>query len=95
MLVSLAALHGISVGKNFFRWRGHTYGAPEDGMFASFPSPQNPRRVVYLFLANSGIQLYQMTKRHQSMPQWAVFRGEQVIERGYDGVGRLEVRFGQ
>jgi hypothetical protein len=95
LLASLADLHGISVGKNFFRWRGRTYGAPEDGLFASFPSPQNPSKVVYLFLANSGPQLYQMTKRHQSMPQWAVFRGEQVVQRGYDEVGRLEVRFGQ
>ena len=33
-------------------------------------------RMVYLFAGNSALQLYQMTKRHQSLPTWAVFKGE-------------------
>jgi hypothetical protein len=95
MLSSLAELHGIVVGKDFFRWRGRTFGAPEDGLFVAFPSPQNSAKVVYLFLANSALQLYQMTKRHQSMPQWGIFKGDQVAEKGFDDVGRLEIRFPQ
>jgi hypothetical protein len=95
MLAGLAGLHGVVVGKNFFRWRGRTYGSAEDGLFAVFPSPQNPAKVVYMFLANSALQLYQMTKRHQPMPQWSIFKGDQSVEKGFDDVGHLQVRFPQ
>jgi len=39
--------------------------------------------VVYLVIANSALQLYQMTKVYQPVPSWALFKGERVVEKGY------------
>jgi hypothetical protein len=78
-----AAAAGVDIGKGFFRWQGKTYSSAEDGVFTAFPHPVIPARVVYLFHANSALQLYQMTKRHQPLPSWGIFRGENVVERGY------------
>jgi hypothetical protein len=74
---------GLSVGKNFFQWQGQTYGAADDGLFAAFPNPFNPQKVVYLLIANSALQLYHMTKQYNSMPSWALFKGEGIVKQGY------------
>jgi hypothetical protein len=49
------------------------------------------KRVIYLFLANSAMELYHMTKRHQSLPGWALFKGDQIVDRGYRLVDGLVV----
>jgi hypothetical protein len=59
------------------------YADPDDGLFVAMPNPFVRGRMVYLFAANSALQLYQMTKRHQSMPTWAVFKGETPVLRGF------------
>lgn len=79
-------LPGLETGKNYFRWQGTTFSRPDDGLIYVIPNPFNPRRVLYLILANSALQLYDMTKRWQSLPSWALFRGERVIRRGYHPV---------
>jgi hypothetical protein len=88
----LAPVLGVEIGKGFFRWQGKTYGSPEDGLFAAFPSPADPAKAVYLFHANSALQLYHMTKRHQPLPSWGVFKGENVVERGYSAGKGTEIR---
>jgi hypothetical protein len=80
---TLARAAGITMGKNSFRWMGKSYTEPDDGLFAAFPNPLARSRMVYLFAGNSALQLYQMTKRHQSMPTWAVFKGENAVVRGF------------
>lgn len=77
---------GLSVGKNFFQWQGKTYGAADDGLFAAFPNPFNPRKTVYLVIANSALQLYRMTERYQRMPSWAVFKQDKIVKKGYHSV---------
>ena len=91
MAPALAGAAGIETGKNFFRWRGKTYADPDDAPFAAIPNPENAQRVVYLFLANSALQLHQMTKRYQPLPSWALFKGEQVAEKGYHTVEQFEI----
>lgn len=74
---------GFELGRNFFRWRGTTYGNPDDGLFVAGANPWNPSRAVYCFVANSPLQLWQMTKRYQALPAWGLFKGEQVVGRGF------------
>ncbi len=74
---------GITNGKYFFEWNGTTYNNNDDGLYLTYPNPYNPAKTLYLFIANSAQQLYQMTKRHQSMPAFALFKGEKIIKKGY------------
>jgi hypothetical protein len=74
---------GLKLGKNWFFWNGLVYGHESDGLVVVCPSPYNPQRMVTLIVANSALQLFQMTKAYQSLPSWAIFRGEKIIERGY------------
>jgi hypothetical protein len=32
-----------------------------------------------------------MTKKYTPLPSWAVFKGDQVVTKGYHGVDRFEV----
>jgi hypothetical protein len=74
---------GLELGKNWFSWNGRVYGQENDGLLVVYPNPDNPRRMVTLIVANSALQLYQMTKSYQILPSWALFRGDTVVERGY------------
>jgi hypothetical protein len=82
---------GLELGKNMFRWRGKTYAEADDGLFVVLPNPITPKRVLYLVIANSAAQQYQMTKRFQSLPSWAVWKGDQVTEKGYHGAAEYEI----
>jgi len=96
-LLRAAEKLGVSVGRNFFKWGGRVYSDPEDGLQAAFVSPWNPSRMVIVCVANSALELYQMTKRHQFLgssptaPSWAVFKGETVVEKGFHPVDAMEV----
>ncbi|RJP72988.1 MAG: hypothetical protein C4539_02625 [Ignavibacteriales bacterium] len=79
----LCEKYGIECGKYFFSWMNDLYTQNDDGLFVCFPNPFNKKKTVYMFLANSAQQLYQMTKKHQSMPAWALFKGDKIIKRGY------------
>jgi hypothetical protein len=83
LVARLAPRLGIDAGKNFFRWEGKTYGEADDGLFVAMPNPWNSSKVVYMFLGNSALQVYQMTKRFQGLPSWGVWKGDQVTDRGY------------
>jgi hypothetical protein len=82
---------GLSLEKNLFRWKEKTFGDPDDGLFVAYPNPFNTRRVLYLFIGNSALELYQMTKRWTPLPSWAIFKGDQVVDRGYHGAEHCEV----
>ena len=80
----LAGKLPVTFGKGWFRYEGKTYGRPDDGLYLCLPNPWNPDRVVWLFAANSALQLHQMTKAWGgSLPQWAVFRGDSVKAQGW------------
>jgi hypothetical protein len=88
----LAGSLPVAIGANHFRWRGRTYAEPGDGLFLVVPNPRNARRVLYLFVANSALQLHDMTREHiPSLPSWAVFKGAEPKERGYHEVERFVI----
>jgi hypothetical protein len=80
---------GLDLGQNLFRWQGKTYGNADDGLFLAVPNPLNATHALHCFVANSCVQLWQMTKRYQPLPAWALFKGEQITERGYLPAGHL------
>ena len=60
------------------------------GLFLVLPNPYNRERVLYLILANSALELYEMTKTHSAgIPSWALFKGNEVKEQGYHPVERF------
>lgn len=82
---------GIECGKYFFKWNGTLYNNNDDGLYLTYPNPYNPDKAVYIFIGNSAQQLYQMTKAHQTMPAWALFKGSRIIKKGYHSNQLLEI----
>ena len=91
LAADLAGRLGITIGRNYFRWKGKTYGEAEDGLVAVFPSPWKPGGVVFLYLANSALELHQMTKIHVILPSWGIFKADQVVEKGFHPVKTFEL----
>jgi hypothetical protein len=82
----------VELGNGFFRFRGTTYARPDDGIAIAFPNPWNPRRAVYLYAANSRLQLWQMVKSFQrGQPGFAIWRGGEVVGKGHGGAERYEL----
>jgi len=95
VLARLAGGLPVRLGKNWFAWQGKTYARSDDGLFLALPNPANPERALYLFLANSALQLHEMTKSYPTgLASWAVYRGAEVKEQGAHPVARfaLDVR---
>jgi len=80
---------GITIGKNWFEYNGKAYSDSDKGLFVVLPNPFNPKRIAYLFVSNSALELYQMTKQYNRMPAWSVFKGDRIIEKGYHPVKRF------
>ncbi len=80
----------VTFGKGFFTYDGTRYARPDDGLYLCLPSPWNPERVVWLFAGNSALELHQMTKAYTgSLPQWALWRGDEVKTQGWAPVDRF------
>jgi hypothetical protein len=73
----------IKVKKNLFEWNDKIYSRSDEGLFLALPNPFNGDKTVYLFITNSALELYQMTKVVNRIPQWAIFRGDKIVEQGY------------
>ena len=59
-------------------------GNERDGLYLALPSPFARERVLHVVLANSPLQLHEMTKAYRAgLPAWAVFRGEKVEREGH------------
>ncbi len=84
---------GIAWKRNIFFWKNKTYGDDEDGLVLALPSPYAAGRIVYIYLANSALQLYFMTQRYQPLPTWAVFKRDNVEVKGFLPPPGLEVVF--
>jgi hypothetical protein len=87
----ILAQFGIESGKYFFKWNGILYNNNDNGLYLTYPNPYNPNKAVYIFIGNSAQQLYQMTKAHQTMPAWALFKGSRIIKKGYHPNELLEI----
>jgi hypothetical protein len=74
----------VTFGKGFFRFQGRTYGRPEDGLALALPSPYNPRRALYLYAANSALELWQMTHTFQrGLGGWVLYGWDGTAAKGY------------
>lgn len=83
----------VALKNGAFSFLGASYSHPDDGLFLAVPNPFNPARVVYLYLANSALELHHMTRRYlPTLQQWAVFRGEEVKAGGFLPVERFVAR---
>ena len=88
----LGAACGLELANGWFKWQGKLYAAADDGLAVVLPNPDNPRRMLTIFAANSALQLHQMAKALPRFPAWALFKGEQISERGWHaGAGELGV----
>jgi hypothetical protein len=83
----IAEKSGLQMGKGFFQWQGKTYAASNEGIAVVIPNPYNPERMITLFAANSALQLYQMTRTLPRFPSWAIFKEDQITDRGYHELG--------
>ncbi|KFA93148.1 hypothetical protein Q664_10965 [Archangium violaceum Cb vi76] len=83
----------VEIGRRFFRWQGKTYGRSDDGLAVALPNPWNAKRTLYLYLANSGPQLWHMTRAFMpgQLQGWALYRGGEVSAKGYHGLDALAV----
>jgi hypothetical protein len=92
-MAEMIAKLNINTSKNRFKWLGSEYGDTDSGLFTAYPNPFNPARTVYLFSANSALQLYQMTHKWQRMPSWAVFKQDNIIKKGFHDDLRYIIKF--
>ena len=83
----------LDTNKNMFVWRDETYTRSDQGLFAAFANPYNPERAVYLLNANSAMQLYHMTRDRYRMPSWAIFKNNEILEKGYHESDRYVSEF--
>jgi len=82
----------VEAGPGYFRFQGATYADERDGLYLALPSPFAPERVLHVLLANSPLELHEMTKTYRAgMPAWAVFRGEKMEKEGHFPVERFEL----
>ncbi|MBL8115834.1 MAG: hypothetical protein JNK60_23360, partial [Acidobacteria bacterium] len=90
---SLAASLPATFASNVFTHQGKAYTRVDDGLYAVMPNPKNPKRAVHLFAANSVNELHQVTKSYPvGVPQWAVFRGDEVKAQGFHVPSGFELR---
>ena len=88
LVARLAAALGeggpAELGDGYFRFDGKLHGDADEGLFLALPSPFGAGRLVYLFAANSALELHEMTKAYvPGLPSWARFEGAEAKEQGY------------
>ncbi len=84
----------LELGQGWFRFQGATHGRPDEGMFLALPNPWNPKRFLHLYLANSPLQLWKMTRTYpRGLSSWALWRGGDLTQRGSHTHPGHEVRF--
>ena len=82
----------VQTGPGYFRFEGKTYADERDGLYLALPSPFAAQRVLHVLLANSPLQLYEMTKAYRAgLPAWAVFRGDKLEQEGFFPVERFDL----
>jgi hypothetical protein len=82
----------LEAGPGWFRFEGTLYNAADDGLYLALPNPFAPERVLHVVLANSPLQLHEMTKVYKGgLPAWAVFKGDKIDREGHLPVERFVV----
>jgi hypothetical protein len=93
LLARMAEGLPVVLGDRSFIWRGVTYAAPSDGLFLVIPNPWNSKRVAYLVIANSVLQLHRMTQDYpRHLASWGLFSGADMVDQGHHHPGRLDIQ---
>lgn len=69
---------------NMFIYDNKIYAEPDDGIMLALPNPYNKKRIAYIIIANGALQLYKMTNKFYRGYNYAIFKGEKIIEEGYN-----------
>ena len=93
LMTKIVEQYGLDIGKNVFSWQNFQGNASDQGLFLALPNPWNSDKAVYLFISNSALELYQMTRDRYSLPSWALFRGDKIEEKGFHGNNNYIIRF--
>ena len=82
----------VTFGKGCFTFQGKTYGRAEDGLALALPNPYNPGRTLFLYTANSRLELWHMTHAFQrGLPGWVVYRDGEIVARGFGAENRFDL----
>jgi hypothetical protein len=92
LLARLVPKLPLASGPGWFRFDGRTGGDARDGLYLALPSPFASGRALHVLLANTPLQLHEMTKTYRAgLPAWAVFRGEKVEREGHFPPERFDI----
>ena len=81
----------VTFAPGSFTFQGRVHARPDDGLALAFPNPLNPRRIIYLYTANSRLELWHMTHAYQrGLPGWVLYREGESTARGFLGEPRFE-----
>ena len=82
----------VTFGRGSFTFQGHAHTRADEGVAIAFANPLNPKRTVFLYTANSRMQLWHMTHAFQrGLPGWAVYREGEITARGFEPEARFEL----
>ena len=93
LMADIVTKYGLDIGKNVFSWQDMDGSSSDQGLFLALPNPWNTKKAAYLYISNSALELYQMTKDRYSLPSWAVFHGDQIKEKGFHENNNYIIRF--
>jgi hypothetical protein len=85
----IASEAGLKLGNSFFEWDNKLYRDANDGIMLVLPNPYNDSKMVTLIISNSALQLYQMCKNLPRIPSYAIYKEDQITERGYHKFGNI------
>lgn len=81
----------VEFATNCFTWNGMTFDDRDDGLILVMPNPWNEERILYLFVANSQLQMHKMTSRYRrGLNEWSLFKGGRVIGSGFNNAAAMK-----
>lgn len=82
----------LETGPGWFRFEGKTCAHERDGLYLALPSPFAADRVLHVLLANSPLQLHEMTKSYRAgLPAFALFHGDRITREGHFPPARFDL----
>ena len=82
----------VTFGRGSFTFQGHAYTRADEGIALAFANPLNPKRTLFLYTANSRLQLWHMTHAFQrGLPGWALYREGEITGRGFEAEARFDL----
>jgi hypothetical protein len=82
----------VTFGRGTFSFQGRTYSRSDEGMALAFPNPRNPNRTIFLYTANSRLQLWHMTHAFQrGLLGYAIYKEGEITAKGFQAEPRFDL----